>query len=36
MNQDLQLQDNCKDLLASLVERSVDDSVYLVHSTAKR
>lgn len=36
MNRDLQLQDDCKDLLASLVERSADDSVNLVHSTAKR
>ncbi|CAI6332799.1 unnamed protein product [Periconia digitata] len=36
MNRDLELQDECKDLLASLVERSVDDSVNLVHSTAKR
>ncbi|XPS93405.1 hypothetical protein M3J09_002762 [Ascochyta lentis] len=35
MNPDYQLQDDCKDLLASLVECSAEGSVDLVHSTAK-
>jgi hypothetical protein len=33
---DLRFQDDCKDLCASLVERSTDDSVTLVHSTARK
>lgn len=33
---DLKFQDDCKDLCASLVERNSDDSVTLVHSTAKK
>jgi len=36
MSSDLQFQEDCKDLCASLVERSSDGSVALVHSTAKR
>jgi hypothetical protein len=33
---DLQFQDDCKDLCASLVERTTDGSVALVHSTARK
>ncbi|KAF2642210.1 hypothetical protein P280DRAFT_449775 [Massarina eburnea CBS 473.64] len=36
MSSDLQFQEDCKDLCASLVERSSDGSVALVHSTTKR
>lgn len=36
MSSDLRFQEGCKDLCASLVERRSDDSVALVHSTAKR
>ncbi|KAH7065669.1 hypothetical protein BKA63DRAFT_571819 [Paraphoma chrysanthemicola] len=33
---DLRFEDDCKELCASLVSRASDDSVTLVHSTAKR